>query len=148
MYLLIVISPLTTNTNFFLDYRLVVLDFFVCFLPLIVLDKKVYDAEDALVLVVSTLFLGIAFSYLITIRNMDMDKEKFIENFAGLFEDTDTSNFTMDTDFRDNEEWSSILGLECMAMIKMEYEVNLRGEDIMNSQTIGDLYNVVAAKKA
>ena len=66
-----------------------------------------------------------------------MDKEQFIENFAGLFEDTDTSNFTLDTDFRDNDEWSSILGLECMAMIKMEYEVNLRGEDIMNSKTIG-----------
>ena len=71
-FALIVISPLTTNTNFFLDYRLVVLDFFVCFLPLIVLDKKVYDAEDALVLVASTLFLGIAFSYLITIINMDI----------------------------------------------------------------------------
>ena len=77
-----------------------------------------------------------------------MDKQEFIENFAGLFEDTDTSNFTLDTDFRDNDEWSSILGLECMAMIKMEYEVNLRGEDIMNSKTISDLYNVVAAKKA
>lgn len=77
-----------------------------------------------------------------------MDKQEFIENFANLFEDTDTSNFAMDTDFRDNEEWSSILGLECMAMIKMEYEVNMRGEDIMNSKTIGDLYNVVASKKA
>ena len=71
-YGLIVISPLTTNVNFFLDYRLVILDFFVCFLPLIVLDKKVYDAEDALVLVASTLFLGVSFSYLITIRNMDV----------------------------------------------------------------------------
>ena len=71
-FALIVISPLTTNVNFFLDYRLVILDFFVCFLPLIVLDKKVYDAEDALVLVSATLFLGVSFSYLITIRNMDV----------------------------------------------------------------------------
>ena len=71
VYILIVISPLTTKVNFFLDYRLVILDFFVCFLPLIVMDKKVYDAEDALVLVASTLFLGIEFSYLITIRKMD-----------------------------------------------------------------------------
>ena len=77
-----------------------------------------------------------------------MDQQTFIENFAGLFEDTDTSNFTLDTDFRDNEEWSSILGLECMAMIKMEYEVNLRGEDIMNSMTIGDIYRIVEAKQA
>ena len=77
-----------------------------------------------------------------------MDQQKFIENFAGLFEDTDTSKFSLDTDFRDNEEWSSILGLECMAMIKMEYEVNLRGEDIMNSKTIGDIFRIVEAKQA
>lgn len=77
-----------------------------------------------------------------------MDQQTFIENFAGLFEDTDTSNFTLDTDFRDNEEWSSILGLECMAMLKMEYEVALRGEDIMNSKTIGDIYKIVEAKQA
>ena len=77
-----------------------------------------------------------------------MNIEEFIENFAGLFEDTDTSTFNAETDFRDNDEWSSILGLECMAMIKMEYEVALRGDDIMKSKTIGDLYNVVASKKA
>lgn len=77
-----------------------------------------------------------------------MEQQTFIQNFAGLFEDTDTSNFSFDTDFRDNEEWSSILGLECMAMIKMEYEVTLRGEDIMNSKTIGDIYRIVEAKQA
>lgn len=71
-YLLIVISPLTSKENFIIDYRLIILDLFICFLPLIVLDKKDYDAEDALVLVSATLFLGISFSYLITIRNMDV----------------------------------------------------------------------------
>ncbi len=71
-YLLIVTSSLTSKENFLIDYRLIILDLFVCFLPLIVLDKKQYDAEDALVLVSATLFLGISFNYLITIRKMDM----------------------------------------------------------------------------
>ena len=71
-YLLLIISPLSSSERFFIDHRLIILDLFVCFLPLIVLDKKDYDAEDALVLVASTLFLGISFSYLITIRNMDV----------------------------------------------------------------------------
>ncbi len=71
-YLLIVISSLTSKENFLIDYRLIILDLFVCFLPLIVLDKKQYDAEDALVLLSATLFLGISFNYLITIRKMDM----------------------------------------------------------------------------
>lgn len=71
-FLLILISPLTSKSNFFIDHRLIILDLFVCFLPLIVFDRKEYDAEDALVLVSATLFLGVSFSYLITIRNMDV----------------------------------------------------------------------------
>lgn len=76
-----------------------------------------------------------------------MDQQTFIENFASLFEDVDTSNFALNTNFRDNEEWSSILGLECMAMIKMEYDVTLSGDDIKNSETIGDIYNILKAKQ-
>lgn len=75
-----------------------------------------------------------------------LDPQEFINNFANLFEDTDTSSFTLDTLFRDNDEWSSILGLECMAMIKMEYEVNLRGDDIRNSETIGDIFRIIESK--
>ena len=71
-FLLLVISPISAKENFVIDYRLIILDLFVCFLPLIVLNKKDYDAEDALVLVSATLFLGISFSYLITIRKMDV----------------------------------------------------------------------------
>ena len=70
-YFFIVISSINSKT-FGIDYRLIILDLFVCFLPLIVLDRKDYDAEDALVLVAVTLFLGIAFNFMITIRNMSL----------------------------------------------------------------------------
>lgn len=76
-----------------------------------------------------------------------MDEKEFIANFANLFEDTDTSVFSLDTHFREVDEWSSIIGLETMAMIKMEYGVNLRGDDIRNSETIGDILKVVEAKR-
>lgn len=75
-----------------------------------------------------------------------LDQQQFIDNFANLFEDTDTTSFSLNTPFRDNDEWSSVLGLECMAMIKMEYEVNLRGDDIRNSETIGDIFHIVESK--
>ena len=71
-YLFIIISACFKEATFNIDYRLFILDLFVCFLPLIVLDRKEYDAEDALVLVAVTLFLGMAFSFLITIRRMDI----------------------------------------------------------------------------
>ena len=70
-YLCIVMSSIMSKT-FNIDYRLFILDLLVCFLPLIILDRKDYDAEDALVLVAVTMFLGIAFNFLIIIRNIDL----------------------------------------------------------------------------
>lgn len=71
-YLCIVLSSAISGATFNIDYRLFILDLFVCLLPLIALDKKEYDAEDALVLVSITMFLGIAFNFLIIIRNMNI----------------------------------------------------------------------------
>ena len=64
-YLVIVLSGTMSGTNFNIDYRLFIMDLFVCLLPLVIFYKKDYDAEDALVLVAITLFLGIGFKFLI-----------------------------------------------------------------------------------
>ena len=70
-YLCIVLSS-WNKTDFNIDYRLFLLNLFVCYLPLIVFNTKDYDAEDALVLFAITTFLGIAFNYLIVVRNLDI----------------------------------------------------------------------------
>ncbi len=66
--------------------------------------------------------------------------DEFVNLFGELFEDTDTGNFTADTDFRDNDEWSSLIGLSVIAMVDDEFDVSLKGDDIKNSSTIGDIY--------
>ena len=71
-YLCIVLSACFNKTNFNIDYRLILLDLFMCLLPLITFAKRDYDGEDALMLVAITLFLGIAFNYLIVIRNINI----------------------------------------------------------------------------
>ena len=71
-FLVIVLSGIVDGENFNVDYRLFIMDLFVCLLPLVVLSKKDYDAEDALVLVSITLLLGISFKFLITIRNINV----------------------------------------------------------------------------
>ena len=70
-YLCIVLSA-WNKTNYNIDYRLFILNLFVCYLPLIVFNTKDYDAEDALVLFAVTTFLGIGFNYLIVIRNSNI----------------------------------------------------------------------------
>ena len=72
-----------------------------------------------------------------------MELNKFIENFAMLFDDTDSSLFASDTKFHDLDEWSSLIALSIIAMVDEEYDVALKGDDIRNAVTIEDLYNTI-----
>jgi len=76
-----------------------------------------------------------------------MELNKFIANFAAQFDDTDASVFTAETKFREVEEWSSLLALSLIAMADEEYDVKLKGDDIRNSQTVNDLYEIVKSRK-
>ena len=75
-----------------------------------------------------------------------MELNEFVAKFAELFEDIDTSNFNAQTDFRANQEWSSLIGLSVIAMVDEEYDVTLKGDDIKNSKTIEDIYNIVKSR--
>lgn len=75
-----------------------------------------------------------------------MDIKEFIENFANQFDDTDSSEITADTNFRDLDEWSSLIALSVIAMVDEEYDVTLKGDDIKNATTVEDLFNTVKAK--
>ncbi len=71
--------------------------------------------------------------------------EKFVENFAALFEDTEPGTIGPETRFHELDEWSSLMALSVIAMADEEYGVNLKGDDIRSSQTVGDLYDRVKA---
>lgn len=72
-YLFIVMSAIKSDTSFNIDHRLIILNILVCLIPLITLKRKDYDSNDALFLLAITLFLGIAFNYLIVIRNISLN---------------------------------------------------------------------------
>lgn len=75
-----------------------------------------------------------------------MELNDFVAKFAELFEEIDTHDFNGQTNFRDNDEWSSLVGLSVIAMVDEEYDVILKGDDVKRSKTIEDLYNVVKSK--
>jgi acyl carrier protein len=75
-----------------------------------------------------------------------MEIKVFIEKFAAQFDDTDASEFKPETKFIDLEEWSSLRALSMIAMVDEEYNVRLKGDDIRNSQTIEDLFNIVKSR--
>lgn len=75
-----------------------------------------------------------------------MTLEKFLEHFCEELEDTDLNKIDTSTDFKNIEEWDSLVALSIIAMIDEEFEVLLTGNDMMKSTTIEDLYDLIKNK--
>lgn len=75
-----------------------------------------------------------------------MELKDFIENFAAQFDDTDASEIKAETVFKELEEWSSLTALSVIAMVDEEYDVKVKGDDIRNSQTVNDLFDIVKSR--
>ena len=75
-----------------------------------------------------------------------MELKEFIQNFASQFDDTDVSEFTANTEFRELDEWSSLTALSVIAMVDDEYGVTLKGEEMRGAKTIEELFNGVKSK--
>lgn len=75
-----------------------------------------------------------------------MNIKDFIENFAAQFDDTDIEEFTPETKFKELDEWSSLAALSIIAMVDDEYDVIIKGNDILKSDTIQDLFNIIAGQ--
>jgi acyl carrier protein len=76
-----------------------------------------------------------------------MDVNDFVKKFAGQFDNTPESMFKPTTRFRDIDEWDSMIALAIMAMADEQYDVRITPDEMTNSQTIEELYNIVASKK-
>jgi len=72
-----------------------------------------------------------------------MEESKFLENFAAIFDDIDVTGLSMDTHFKDFDEWSSLAALGLLAVVSDEYNVELNNDDIKNAVTIQDIFNIV-----
>ena len=76
-----------------------------------------------------------------------MEINDFVVDFANQFDETDASEITIKTAFKDLEEWSSLLSLSIIAMCDEEYDVKIKGDDIRNAVTVEDLYNILVDRK-
>lgn len=76
-----------------------------------------------------------------------MKKQEFIKNFASQFDDTELSEFSFETNFRELEEWSSLNALAVLNMIGKKYGVLLKSEEMKQANTVQELYDLVNSKK-
>jgi acyl carrier protein len=75
-----------------------------------------------------------------------MELNNFIENIASLFDETNKADFEADTEFKLLDEWSSLAVLLIISMVDEKYNVIMTGDEVMASETIEDLYNLVNEK--
>ena len=76
-----------------------------------------------------------------------MEIKDFIKKFEREFDEVEKGGLTAETKYHDLDEWSSLLGLSIIAMVDDEYDVQLKGDDIRNASTIGELFQIIESKK-
>ena len=72
-----------------------------------------------------------------------MDKNEFLIAFSDAFDEVESTMFSIETKFKDFEEWGSVTVMAVMAMIRINYGVTLSGLDINKCNTIGEIYALV-----
>ena len=75
-----------------------------------------------------------------------MEIKDFIEKFAEQFDDTDASEIQEDTVFHELDEWSSLVGMSLIAMVKTEYGRTITGKEIRECVTVRDLFDLISSK--
>lgn len=74
--------------------------------------------------------------------------EEFTEQLAAEFEDVEPGTVLPDTNYRDIKNWSSMYALIIIAFVDANFDVQLNADDLKNTQTVRDLYEVVKARTA
>lgn len=75
-----------------------------------------------------------------------MELNEFVAQFAEQFDETDPSEITATTVFRDLDEWSSLTGMGVIALVKTEYGKSLTSTELKACKTVEDVFNVVKNK--
>lgn len=75
-----------------------------------------------------------------------MELEKFISNFADQFDDTDAMDIQANTEFKELDEWSSMLVLAVIAMARTDYGKDITAADIRSCLTVQNLFTLIESK--
>lgn len=72
-----------------------------------------------------------------------MEMNEFIENILDQFDERPEEVVTPETNHHQIDGWSSIIALSVMAMIDEEYDVQIKANEMRDSKSIQELYDIV-----
>lgn len=76
-----------------------------------------------------------------------MNLEEFIKKIEVEFEELEQGELTAETNFREIDEWSSMHALIIIALMDVEYDVTVGGDDLSKMETVQDLFNFAKRHK-
>jgi len=77
-------------------------------------------------------------------KNRTMNIDQFITAVEEEFDDEIASgSITPEVKFRELFDWNSINALRLIALVKTEYDLSINAEDIQQSETVNDLYQII-----
>ena len=68
--------------------------------------------------------------------------DKFLELMGELFQETPKDQILLISNFKDFEEWDSLMALSLIAIFDSEYNLRLSGDQIRSASTLEDLYKL------
>lgn len=70
-----------------------------------------------------------------------MEIKEFIEKFAETIEVENVESLTPETEFRELDEWSSLVYLSVIVMMDEEFDTQIEQAEFKKLRTIQDLYD-------
>ena len=77
-----------------------------------------------------------------------MNIQEFISIIEEEFDEVEKGTSEASTSFRQMEGWSSMHALILIALVDNHFDILLTGEELRGLDTIQDLYDLLASKKA
>jgi len=77
-----------------------------------------------------------------------MNIQEFISIIEEEFDEVEKGTLEASTSFRQMEGWSSMHSLILIALVDNHFDILLTGEELRGLDTIQDLYDLLASKKA
>lgn len=75
-----------------------------------------------------------------------MTLDEFVKAFAAEFDDTPEESFKADTNYRELDEWGSLVALSIISMVDDEMDKRVTGADLRSCNTIEELYKLIESK--
>lgn len=75
-----------------------------------------------------------------------MTLDEFVKAFAAEFDDTPEESFKPETNYKELDEWGSLVALSIISMVDDEMDKRVTGADLRNCATIEELFNLVESK--